>query len=102
LTRLIDRENFIIQNSNVTGICTSIKEIKKVYQPRTNLVKDEKGDQLADSHDILNRWRNHFCQLLNVRGVNDFRQMEMHIAEPIVPEPSFLEVATGKLKGYKS
>jgi hypothetical protein len=26
---------------------------KKGYQPRTNLVKDEKGDLLADSHSIL-------------------------------------------------
>jgi hypothetical protein len=31
-----------------------------------NLVKDENGDPLADSHNILNRWRNYFSQLLNV------------------------------------
>jgi hypothetical protein len=27
------------------------------YQPRTNLVKDENGDLLADSHSILNMWK---------------------------------------------
>jgi hypothetical protein len=27
-------------------------EFKKDYQPRTNLVKDEKGDLLADPHKI--------------------------------------------------
>jgi hypothetical protein len=37
------------------------------YQPRSNLVKDENGDLLADSHNILNRWKNYFSQLLNVR-----------------------------------
>jgi hypothetical protein len=27
--------------------------VKKGYQPRTNIVKDEKGDLVADSHSIL-------------------------------------------------
>jgi hypothetical protein len=36
------------------------------YHPRTNLVKDDKGDLLADSHNILNRWKNYFSQLFNV------------------------------------
>jgi hypothetical protein len=31
-------------------------------------------------------------QLLNVHGVNDVRQTEIHTAEPSVPEPSSSEV----------
>jgi hypothetical protein len=31
-------------------------------------------------------------QLLNVHEVNDVRQTEIHTAEPLVPEPSALEV----------
>jgi hypothetical protein len=59
---------------------------------------------LADSHNILNRWKNYFSRLLNVVDVSDVRQMELHTAEPLVPGPSRLEVeiATGKLKKYKS
>jgi hypothetical protein len=59
---------------------------------------------VADSHSILARWRNHFFQLLNVRGVNDVRQAEIHTAEPLVPEPSDSEVemAIEKLKRHKS
>jgi hypothetical protein len=34
----------------------------------TYLVKDENGDLLADSHNILNSWKNYVCQLLNVHG----------------------------------
>jgi hypothetical protein len=34
-----------------------------------NLVQDENGDLLAGSHNILNRWKNYFSQLLNVRRV---------------------------------
>jgi hypothetical protein len=49
---------------------------------------------------MLNRWRNFFCQLLNVHGVGGVRQTEMHTAEPFVPEHSAsqFEVAILKLK----
>ena len=56
-------------------------------------------------------WRNHFSQLLNVLGVIDVRQTEVHTAEPLVPGPSAFEVeilryvilmATEKLKSHKS
>jgi hypothetical protein len=68
------------------------------------LVKDERGDLLADPHKIFNRWKNYFCQLLNVHMVGGARQTEMHTAEPFVPQPSASEVeaAIGKLKRYKS
>jgi hypothetical protein len=67
-------------------------------------VKDENSDLLADSHNILNRWKNYFLQLLNVHNVSDVRQIEVHMAEPLVPGPSNLEVeiAIAKLKKYKS
>jgi hypothetical protein len=47
---------------------------------------------VADCNSILAGWRNHFCQLLNVPGVSDVRQKEMHTAEPLLPEPSAFEV----------
>jgi hypothetical protein len=52
----------------------------------------------------LSRWKNFFNQLLNVHGVHDVRQMDIHTAEPLVPEPSLaeVEIAIGKLKSYKS
>jgi len=28
------------------------------YKHKTNFVRDEKGDMLADSHSILNTWKN--------------------------------------------
>jgi hypothetical protein len=70
----------------------------------TNLVKDERGDLLADPHKILNRWKNYFCELSNVHGAGGVRQTEIHTVEPFVPDPSAseLEVAIGKLKRYKS
>jgi len=48
----------------VLETCRGINEFKYDYQPTTNLLKD---DLHADSHSILNRWKNHFCQLLNIQ-----------------------------------
>jgi hypothetical protein len=74
------------------------------FQPRTNLVKDKRGDLLADPHKILNRWKNYFCQLLNIHRAGGVRQIEMHTAEPFVPQQSASEVeaAIGEVKRYKS
>ena len=81
-----------------------INDFKKGYQPRTVIVKDEKGELVADPHSIMARWRNYFSQLLNVHEDNDVRQAEIHTVEPLVPEPSAFEVelAIGKLKNHKS
>jgi hypothetical protein len=59
---------------------------------------------LRISHNILNRWKNYFSQLLNVHNVSDVRQIEVHTAEPLVPGPSRLEVkiAIANLNKYKS
>jgi hypothetical protein len=93
------------KNKKIRDLYERINEFKRGYQPRNNLVKDENSDLLADSHNILNRWKNYFSQLLNVHNVIDVRQIsEVHMAEPLVPGPSHLEAHTAiaKLKKYKS
>jgi hypothetical protein len=81
-----------------------INEFKKGYQPRINIIKDKNGNLLANPQNVLNRRKNFFNQVLNVRAVHDVRQMGIHMAEPLVPEPSLVEgeIAIGKLKNYKS
>ena len=81
-----------------------INDFKKGYQPKPNIVKDEKGDIVANSHSILARCRNYLSQLLSAHGVNNVRQTEIQAAEPLVPEPSASEVelAIEKLKSHKS
>jgi hypothetical protein len=67
------------------------------------LVKKENSGLLPDSHSILITWSKFFILLLNVHGVNDVKQAEMHTAEPLVPEPSPYEakIATEKSRRYK-
>jgi hypothetical protein len=66
--------------------------------------KDENGDLLADSHNILNRWKNHFSPLSNVHSVCDVRQIEIYTVEPFVPDPGPFEAenAIMKLRKCKS
>jgi hypothetical protein len=44
---------------NIINLYIGIHKYKRGYQPRSILVKDENGDVLADSHNILNRWKNY-------------------------------------------
>jgi hypothetical protein len=76
------------ENKNIRDLYRGINAFMKGYQPRTNLVKNERGDLLVDPHKILNRWKKYLCQLLIIHGACGVRQTEMHTAEPFVPEPS--------------
>jgi len=89
---------------NVRDLYSGINDFKKGYQPRCNIVQDEKGDLVADSHNIVDRWRNYFSQLFNVHGVKDVVQAEIHTEEPLVPEPSAsdFELTIDKVKSHKS
>jgi hypothetical protein len=51
-----------------------LNAITLVLEPKTNLVKDERGDLLADPQKILTRCENYFCQLLNVQRPGGIRQ----------------------------
>jgi len=81
-----------------------INDFKKIYQPRTNIENGDKSDLFADSQRILARWRKYFFQLMNVQGVNDVRQREIHTAEPLEPEPSAsqFDLVIEELKCHKS
>jgi hypothetical protein len=61
------------KNKNIRDLYKGVNELKKFYQPRTTSIKDERGDLPADHHKILNRWKNYFCQLLNIYGAGGVR-----------------------------
>jgi hypothetical protein len=73
------------QNNNIRDVYSGINEPKKCYQPRPYIVRDGNNDQFPEFHNILIKWKNYFCQLLNAHGFNDARQTKMHTDEPLVP-----------------
>jgi hypothetical protein len=56
------------------------------------LVRDEIGDFLEDSHNILIRWKDYFSLSLYVHNVSDIRHIETHTAQPLVYGSCLLEV----------
>jgi hypothetical protein len=92
------------ENKNIRDLYRGINAFRKGYQPRINIIKDENDNLLADLLSVLKRWKNVFNQVLHVHGVHDVMKMDIHMAEPLVPEPSLVEAetATEKLKRYKS
>ena len=93
-----------IKINNIRDLYKGINDMKKGYQHRTRIVNDEKVDFVADFHSIMARWRNYFSKILNVHGISDVRQAEIHTAVPLVPKSSVLvfEIAIEKLKSHKS
>jgi len=89
---------------NIRNLYRGFNDFKKGYQPRTNIVKEEKGGLVTGSQSILFRWRERISQLFNAHGVSNVRQREIHTTEPIVPEPCAfeLDMAIEELKGHKS
>jgi hypothetical protein len=69
------------KNKYIRDLYRGITEFKKGYQPKTNLVKDERGDLLADPQKKLTRWQNYFCHLVNVQGAGGIRQTEIHFTQ---------------------
>jgi hypothetical protein len=87
--------NELVTNSrskNIRDLYRGANKLKRGYKLRSNLVKDENCDLFSDSYNILNRWKNHFSQLLNVHRVSDVRMIETHTAEPLVPDTSPLRL----------
>jgi hypothetical protein len=48
------------KNKNIRDLYRGTNGFRRGYQPRNNLRKDENGDLLVDSHNILNRWKNYY------------------------------------------
>jgi hypothetical protein len=92
------------KNKNIRDLYRGITGFKRGYQPRNNLVEAENGDLLADPNNILNRWKKYVSQLLNMHNDSDIRQIEVHMAEPLVSGPSHpeVEISIATLKKYKS
>jgi hypothetical protein len=61
-------------SKKIRDLYTGISEFKRGYQP---------SELIADSHNILNMWKNYFSHLLHVHSVSDVRQIEIHTDEQL-------------------
>jgi hypothetical protein len=75
------------KNKNIREMHRGINDFKKGYQLRTNIVKIQKGNLVAEFDSILTRRSNHFFELLNIHGISDVRQTEIRTVELLVLQP---------------
>jgi hypothetical protein len=66
------------KNKNIRDLYRGIDEFKLHYQLRSNSVKDENGDLLVGSHNILNRWKYCFSKVLKMQSVSNIWELELH------------------------
>jgi hypothetical protein len=94
----------LITKPKILDLYRGINEFGKVYQPRINIINDENGNLLADPHSGLKRWEDFFNHVPIEHRIHNVRQMNICMAEPLVPESSLVkvEITIGKLKSYKS
>jgi hypothetical protein len=89
-------------HKNIRGLYRGMNEVKRGPQPRIKLLMNENGNQLADSHAILNRWINYYSQLLNVHSISVDRHtsIETHATELLLTDPSIfhVKIAVANLK----
>ena len=74
----IDENETNSKIKNFRDLFRGIIDLKKGYQPRTNIVIDKAGDLVTNSRSVLAGWRNHFSQLFNVLGVSGVMQTYIH------------------------
>ena len=54
---------------NFRDMYRGINDFKKGYQPRCNIVSDEKGESVAEYSSIVARWRNYFPNFSTCMGL---------------------------------
>jgi hypothetical protein len=70
--------------------------LRRGYQRRSNIVKDENGDLLADRHNILIKWKNYISVIECAQG--QLCLADRKTSEQLVPDPSPFEVAIATAK----
>jgi len=81
-----------------------VDSLRKGYQSRLEMIRNERGDLEADPTKIVDMWKSYFDKLLNVHKGEEAEEFEIRTAEPWIPEPSEIEVemSVKKLKNFKS
>ncbi|PSN43351.1 hypothetical protein C0J52_15555 [Blattella germanica] len=93
--------------NDVRAFYQKLNKSRKDFQPRTSLCRSKDGTILSSEETILERWTQHFDELLNEGLVNDheilpsvsIRGLEIDVSIPTIEE---VELAIKKLKNNKA
>jgi len=80
------------KTNNIRDLYKGVNSLRKGYQPRLGMTRNERGDLQADPTKIADVWKSYFDKLLNVHNREQTEKFEIHTAEPWYPEPSEIEI----------
>lgn len=85
---------------NVRSFYQLVKQQRRTTQPKSTMIKDKDGTTLIGTTAILERWAEHFKELLNVQNETHIEEEIPHTAEVEDEPPTLREVneAITKLK----
>uniref|UniRef100_A0A8D8LL21 Craniofacial development protein 2 n=3 Tax=Cacopsylla melanoneura TaxID=428564 RepID=A0A8D8LL21_9HEMI len=83
----------------------AIKKIKKTFQPKADMCKDKDGALITEEDKVLERWKEHFSDLLNTeenvpRTTEPHESMNEEATEP--PTRTDVRAAIARLKNHKA
>ena len=100
----VERLEELGQQHQTRKFYRDINNLRKDFKPRLTVCKSKNGDIITEKGDILNRWKDHFHELLNSteqdKGpsiIQDYKDTNKEDSAPTVEE-----VAVQKLKNYKA
>jgi len=102
----VERLEELGQQHQTRKFYRDINNLRKDFKLRLTVCKSKNGDIITEKSDILNRWKDHFHELLNSMGqdkgpsiMQDYKDTNEEDSAPTVEE---VEVAVQKLKNYKA
>lgn len=81
-----------------------VREIRKGYQPTTQILEDDNGDLISDKEQIITTWREYFLKLLNCHPSDQSISQHTEDSQEEVEPLNFSEVqrTVKKLKNIKA
>jgi hypothetical protein len=103
--KLIEKLEELGQQHQVRKFYRDMNKLRKDFRPRLTICKSKNGDIITEKKDILNRWKDHFNELLNSMEqekepikMQDYKDAKEEDFSPTIEE---VEMAGQNLEGYK-
>jgi hypothetical protein len=104
--KLLENIEHLSQLNNARGMYRLVNENRGAFKPRITCCKAKNGIILNENSEILNRWREHFCDLLNANidnlAAGDVEETTFDQNEDDTPTLEEVRRAVNKLKNGKS
>ena len=101
----IDKIDEDAANGNIREAYKQINKVKQGYQGRSKMIKDKNGNIIVNEADVIRRWEEHFCELLNrpePESLTNWLPIQTAEIQVLPPTREEIKVAVKSLKNNKA